>query len=64
MGKLSGFYLFFFPVQNVSFIQLNLTPGREGVLRISSDRDDRRMFWGLNFRFLDFFGLENFGKYK
>ena len=43
-------------MRNVSFIQLNLTPGGEGVLRISSDRDDRRIFGGLNFRFLDFLG--------
>ena len=50
-------------MRNVSFIQLNLTPWGEGVLRISSDRDDRRIFWGLNFRFLDFLGLENFGKH-
>ena len=49
-------------MRNVSFIQLNLSPG-EGVLRISSDRDDRMIFGGLNFRFLDFLGLENFGKY-
>ena len=26
------------------------------VLHISSDRDDRRIFWGLNFLFRDFLG--------
>ena len=34
------------------------------VLRISSDRDDQRIFLFCNFRFLDLFGEENFGKYS
>ena len=33
------------------------------VLRISSDRDDRRIFWGLKFSISGFFGWENFGRY-
>ena len=38
--------------------------GGGGVLRISSDRDDQRIFLFCNFRFLDLFGEENFGKYS
>ena len=35
-----------------------------GVLPISWDRDDRRIFGGLKFSMLGFLGrLENFGKY-
>ena len=34
------------------------------VLRISSDRDDQMIFLFCNFRFLDLFGEENFGKYS
>ena len=41
--------------------------GREGgggVLRIASDRDDRRIFLGLKFFISGFFEVaENFGKY-
>ena len=33
------------------------------VLRISSDRDDRRLFWGLKFSIAGFFGVGKFGKY-
>ena len=33
----------------------------ERVLQISSDRDDRRIFWGLKFSISGFFGQENFG---
>ena len=36
----------------------------ERVLRISSDRDDQMIFLFCNFRFLDLFGEENFGKYS
>ena len=32
-----------------------------GVLQISSDRDDRRVFWGLRFRLWDFFDKYFFG---
>ena len=35
----------------------------EGVLWISSDRDDRRIFWGLKFSIPGFFWVEKFGKY-
>ncbi len=34
-------------------------PPPGGVLRLVNDGDDRRIFFGLNFLFLDFFGLEN-----
>ena len=38
--------------------------GGGGVLRIASDRDDRRIFLGLKFFISGFFGVaENFGKY-
>ena len=30
------------------------------VLRISSDRDDRRIFWGLKFSISGFFGVGKF----
>ena len=39
----------------------NLNP--EGVLRISSDGDDRRIFLGLKSSIPGFFGLGKFGKY-
>ena len=34
-----------------------------GVLRISSDRDDQRIFLGLKFLILGFFWAGKFGKY-
>ena len=34
-----------------------------GVLRISIDGDDRRIFWGLKFSILGFFWVAKFGKY-
>ena len=35
-----------------------------GLLQISSDRDDWRIFWGLKISILGFFGgRKNFGKY-
>ena len=34
-----------------------------GVLQISSDGDDRRIFWGLKFSILQFFGVGKLGKY-
>ena len=38
--------------------------GGGGVLHISSDRGDRRTFWGVrNSRVRGFFEVENFGKY-
>ena len=37
------------------------TPG--GVLGISSDGDDRRIFWGLKFSIPGFFWVGKFGKY-
>ena len=33
-----------------------------GVVRISSDRDDRTIFLGLNFRFRDFFWVGKFSQ--
>ena len=33
------------------------------VLRISSDRDDQTLFWGLKFSIPGFFGVGKFGKY-
>ena len=33
------------------------------MLRISSDGDDRRIFWGLKFSFPGFFWVGKFGKY-
>ena len=37
--------------------------GGGGVLRISSDGDDRRIFWGLKFLIPGFFWAEKFGKH-
>ena len=37
--------------------------GGGGVLWISSDWDDRRIFWGLKFSILGFLGVGKFGKY-
>ena len=37
--------------------------GGGGVLRISSDRDNQRIFQGLKFLILGFFWVENYGKY-
>ena len=37
--------------------------GGGGVLGISSDRDDRRIFWGLKFSIPGFFWVRKFGKY-
>ena len=34
-----------------------------GVLGISSDEDDRRIFWGLKFSDPGFFWVRKFGKY-
>ena len=34
-----------------------------GLLRISSDGDDRRIFLGLKFSILEFFGVGKFDKY-
>ena len=34
-------------------------PGGEGLLGISSDGDDERIFWVWNFWLRDFFGYEN-----
>ena len=36
--------------------------GGGGVLRISNDGDDRRIFLGLKFPILGFLGLGKFGK--
>ena len=38
-------------------------PGRGGVLRISSDGDDRRISWGLRFFIPGLFWAGKFGKY-
>ena len=38
-------------------------PGGGGVLRISSDGDDWRIFLGLKFSILEFFWVGKFGKY-
>ena len=37
--------------------------GGGGVLRISSDGDDRRIFWGLKFSIPGSFWVGKFGKY-
>ena len=37
--------------------------GAGGSLRISSDRDDRRIFWGLKFSISGFFGGRGVGKF-
>ena len=34
--------------------------GAQGVLWISSDRDDRGIFWGLKFLISGFFGVRKF----
>ena len=38
--------------------------GGDGVLRISSDRDDQRIFLGLKFSIPGFFCVVEFGKYS
>ena len=38
-----------------------ILPG--GLPRISSDRDDRRIFLGFKFSILEFFWVQKFGKY-
>ena len=40
-----------------------VTPGLGGVPQILSDREDQRIFWGLNSWFQDLLGKENFGMY-
>ena len=42
-------------IENTQFKKLHALHSR-GVLRISSDRDDRRIFGGLKFSILGFFG--------
>ena len=42
---------------------LTFTPGGGGVLWISSDGDDRRIFWELIFSIPGFFWVGKFGKY-
>ncbi len=37
--------------------------GGRGVLKISSDGDDRRIFWGSRFSIPGFFGVGKFYKY-
>ena len=37
--------------------------GGWGVIRISSDGDDQRIFLGLKFSIPGFFGVRKFGKY-
>ena len=37
--------------------------GGGGVLGISSDGDDRRVFWGFKFSIPGFFWVRKFGKY-
>ena len=44
-----------------TWVQYLSTPG--GVLRISSDGDDRRIFLGLKFLIPGFFWAGKFGKY-
>ena len=43
--------------------QLSPAGGEGGVLRISSDGDDRRIFLGLKFSIPGFFWVRKFGKY-
>ena len=43
------------------FMVLVLIPG--GLLGISSDGNDRRIFWGLKFSIPGFFWVRKFGKY-
>ena len=42
-------------------VNMDVTPG--GVLGISSDGDDQRIFWGLKFSIPGFFWVWRFGKY-
>ena len=42
-----------------SFLCKNIGPGSRGVLGISSDGDDQRIFLGLKFSILGFFGYKN-----
>ena len=48
----------------IFIICTNRSPrGGGGVLRISSDGDDRRIFLGLKFSIPGFFGVGKFGKF-
>ena len=46
--------------QNNNFARAAPLGGGGGGTRISSDRDDRRTFWGLKFSNSGFFGVEEF----
>ena len=59
-------------LQIISFLVTDICPpgqhprgegGGKGGLRISSDRDDQRIFWGLKFSIPGFFWVGKFGMY-
>ena len=47
----------------MSTVDSDVMPREEGVIRISTDGDDQRIFWGVKFSFQAFFRLGKFGKY-
>ena len=47
----------------LSLVKTDTGEGGGGVLRISSDGDDGRILWVWKFRFRDFLGVGEFGKY-
>ena len=47
----------------MSTVDSDVMPREEGVIRISTDGDDQRIFWGVKFSFQAFFRLRKFGKY-
>ena len=48
---------------NYRIVSIEIRQKRRGVLRISSDGDDRRIFVGLKFSIPGFFWVGKFGKY-
>ena len=48
--------------ENIPLCGKHIAPGVWGVLRVSSDWDDRKIFWGWEFSVPGFLGLENLAK--
>ena len=52
-----------FPLEDKTFVGCKKGKSPGGVLRISSDRDDRRIFLGLKVSIPGLFWVGKFGKY-
>ena len=52
-----------YPRKKITYNIYTVGLGPQGVLQISSDGDDRRIFLGLKFSFPGFFWVGKFGKY-